>query len=231
MGRYGAGKTSLSVLLMARLLAEKRVSRIVSNIPLSFGNPISKDDILNIVLEKAPMLNTGILLDEAWIYIEDRQSVSDYGGFIRKFNHYLALPSVFPIHPRFSFFYVQRIFNGYTIGFPIWVYRWTINNRGVKENGTFGVYNPHAVFGHYPSDFVPGDDAHISDAVSLTAKISGFKGTRRAQKKGTKGDDFDNEFTGSLGKDIEALEDVGTELQEAREDIAKMVKTIKRANR
>jgi len=227
-GRFGAGKTSLAVLVMARLLAEKRISRVISNIPLSFASPIDQADILDIIKEKKAMIDTGILLDEAWIYVEDRKSVLDYAGFVRKFNHFLALPSVFPIHPRLSFFSVQRIFNGYSIGLPAWFYKWTINNRGVRENGHFAVYHPVAVFGSYPSDYVPGDDARISEVVALSAQVSGFKGTRKSHKKKEEGS-IDEEYkdNSSMSNDLEQIEDVVYQLDEAKEDISKMVKQIK----
>ena len=233
MGRYGAGKTSLAVIMAAKLLAEKRVSKVISNIPLSFSTPIDTEIITPILAEKKVMIDTGILLDEAWIYLEDRQSVMEYAGFVRKFNHFLLLPSVFPIHPRLSFFYVQRIFNGYTLGLPFWVYKWSISNRGVKENGTFAIQYPTAVFGHYPSDFVPGDDGNISVAVKATAIASGFKGTRKNQGK-KKEKELDEEYQNddnSLSTDVAAMEDVAYQLEDAKDDIAKMVTAIKKARR
>ena len=107
----------------------------------------------------------------------------DYAGFVRKFEHFLLLPSVFPVHNRLSFFTVQRVFNGYTIGLPCWFYRWGIRDKSVKEFGYFGLWHPKAVFGHYPTKFVAGSDGGISDALSETSKKAGYVGTRSQQRK------------------------------------------------
>jgi hypothetical protein len=81
-----------------------------------------------------------------------------------------------------SFFTVQRVFNAYTVGIPVWFYRWDIRDKSVKEHGYFGVYHPHSVFNHYPTKFVAGDDGGISDAVFETSKMAGFRGTRKQQR-------------------------------------------------
>lgn len=222
MGRYGAGKTSLAVICAARLLAEKRVERVVSNIPLSFYDPVKTTDTFR------PLENAAILLDEAWIYLDSRSSVLEYAGFVRKFNHYLLLPSVFPVHPRLSYFYVQRVFNGYSVGLPVWFYKWSINNKGIKEDGHFGIINPRAVFGHYPTDFVPGDDGNISDLVNATAKNAGYKGTRADAKRTTKKQKSDKESIDTFHDDIQTMEDAAYQMEEAKEDIKKISRTLRR---
>jgi len=171
-GRYGGGKTSLAVLCAARLLAEGTVENVVSNIPLSFSVPPPE-----------PFKDTAILLDESWIYLESRRDVVDYAGFVRKFNHYLLLPSVFPIHSRLSFFYVQRVFNAYSIGLPLWFFEWGIRDKVVKERGWFAILHPNSCFNHFPTNFVAGDDGGISDALVRTSKGAGFKGTRITQRE------------------------------------------------
>ena len=83
-GRPGAGKTYLSVLLSAYLLSGGYVKRVVSNVPISWGEKAI-----------APLTDACIILDESWMYINSRSDVMDYAGFVRKFNHYLLLPSVY----------------------------------------------------------------------------------------------------------------------------------------
>jgi hypothetical protein len=225
MGRYGAGKTSLAVIMAAKLLAESRVDYVVSNIPLSFSTPV-EGKFIPTPPDGEKIKNAGILLDEAWIYIENRQSVVDYAAFVRKQNHFLLLPSVFPVHARLSYFYVQRVFNAYTLGIPAWVYQWNINNKGIKERGHFAVYNPISVFGHYPTDFVPADDAGIADALLATAYADGYKGTRTQQKSleraGTKNKNEES------ADDIEQMDEVASIIGDARDDFQKIVRDLKR---
>jgi hypothetical protein len=231
MGRYGAGKTSLAVICAARLLAEKRVEKIVSNIPLSFSTlvkPPSYDEKGNIVFESLEvLLNAGILIDEAWQNVEDRQATVDYAGFVRKFNHYLLMPSVFPINARLSYFYVQRVFNGYGVGLPMWFYKWNISNRGIKEQGFFAVHNPVAIFGHYDTDFVPGDDGNISDTLVKTARHYGYKGTRKQRKQSSVSNGKKDEDK-SIFEELESLEDISSEINYTTEELAKTAKKIRR---
>lgn len=97
-GRYGGGKTALGVMLGAWLQASGKVDRFVSNVPNVFSSPIV-----------TPLFNSAIMLDESWQYLETREDVLAYAAFLRKFNHYLILPTVFPIHSRLNFFSVQRL--------------------------------------------------------------------------------------------------------------------------
>lgn len=231
MGRYGAGKTSLAVICSARLLAEKRVEKIVSNIPLSFStlvkSPSYNEDGEVIFESTENLLNAGILLDEAWQNIEDKQATIDYAGFVRKFNHYLLLPSVFPINARLSYFFVQRVFNGYGVGLPMWFYKWNISNRGIKEQGFFAVQNPTSIFGHYDTDFVPGDDANISDTLVGTAMRAGYKGTRK-QRKQTRSKKQTDDSKVSIFDELETMEDISLEIGQTVEELTKTAKKIKR---
>lgn len=204
-GRYGAGKTSLAFLCAAKLLAEGYCEHVVSNIPCSFASAPS-----------ALPRPSAIVLDESWIYIEGRKDVYDYAGFVRKFNHYLLLPSVFPIHARLSYFSVQRVFNAYTMGIPAWWYRWNLRSKDVKENGYFGVLNPKSIFGHYPTDFVAGDDGGISDELKEVSKRAGFKGTRREQSRSAVAVSFEKEDNYSRPQlDDEDLQVVADEIEDS----------------
>lgn len=163
-GRFGGGKTALGVALSAWLLASDRVQYVVSNVPMLYRTPAT-----------VPLYNSAILLDEAWQYLESRQDVLSYAAYLRKFNLYLILPSVFPIHRRLDFFRVQRIFNAFAVGLPAWVYRYDLNSGKISEKGYFAIWRPDALFGTYDTEFVPGDDDGISDALAATSVGRGFK--------------------------------------------------------
>jgi len=217
-GRYGGGKTSGAVIIAARMLAEGVVDQVVSNVPITFSQ-----------VATAPLVKSCIVMDESWLYIESRSDVKDYAAFVRKFKHYMLLPSVFPIHNRLSFFYVTRIANLYVFGLPVWWYRWTLSVKDIKETGTFGIYQPTAVFGHYPDEFVPGDDGGIADVLKATSVGKGYKGTRAEQKifdyaqiLETKAQD------NSIDEEIEALDDIAFTFSEASEDIGKVLRAVGR---
>lgn len=226
-GRYGAGKTSLAFLCGAKLLAEGYAENVISNIPCSFGSGV---DVLS--------RPSAIILDESWIYIEGRQDVYDYAGFVRKFNHYLLLPSVFPVHARLSYFSVQRVFNAYTLGIPAWWYRWNLRSKDVKEQGYFGIFNPKAIFGHYPTDFVAGDDGGISSELATISKQAGYKGTRREQKHKERmvtvsidDGESDNPTADDLQYVADEIEDSVTQFTDGVSDMEKIEKAFQRASK
>lgn len=163
-GRFGGGKTALGVMLGAWLQSSGKVRKFVSNVPTVFNSPL-----------ETPLYNAAIMLDESWQYLESRADVLAYAAFLRKFNHYLILPTIFPIHRRLDFFEVQRVFNAYAIGIPAWVYRWSLSMGKVHERGYFSVFNPHHVFGLFDTEYVPGDDAGIADALVATSAERGYK--------------------------------------------------------
>lgn len=214
-GRYGAGKTSLAVMMANRLLAEGRVEVVVGNIPMTTKSEVS-----------VPLPSAAILLDEAWLYIEGRKDVSDYGGFVRKFEHYLLLPSVFPVHARFSYFFVQRVFNGYTLGLPLWFYRWGLRQADIREYGYFAIMHPTAVFGHYPTKYVPGTDGGVGDAISATAKQAGYIGTRKEQKM-TQVVMSDLDRSGNYDEIVEAMDDGAFRMEETLADFEKEGRKIR----
>jgi hypothetical protein len=226
-GRYGAGKTSLAFLIASKLMAEGYCKHVVSNIPCSFGDSVS--------FLREP---SAIVLDESWIYIEGRQAVYDYAGFVRKFNHYLLLPSVFPIHQRLSSFSCQRVFNAYTVGVPVWWYRWNLRSKDVKEFGYFGIWNPKAIFGHYPTNFVAGDDGGISSELSTISRNAGYKGTRRQQTQqsvsvafGVDEEKDDQKSFDDMQEIADEIEDSAGTFDDAVADMEKIEKSFQRISR
>lgn len=210
-GRFGGGKTSLAVILGAWLLANNKVEKVLSNFPTSISSDVPSGELYNAAL----------ILDESWIYLDDRSSVTTYAAFVRKFNHYLLLPSVWPPHNRFTFLSCQRVFNAYSVGVPAWVYRWQLGLRAVKEKGYFAIVNPSSVFGMYDTDNVPVDDGGIGNAIKTTGEARGFKGKV-----------FDTVSLGQGGEDIDraidAVEDVGFDVQEAVNSIESIKRRISR---
>lgn len=217
-GRYGAGKTSLAVMIAARLMAEGYIDQCWSNMPMTFSSKPGSGSYDHV----------GIVLDEAWLYLETRRDVRDYAAFVRKFEHYLILPGIFPIHARLNFLRVQRIFNGYVVGFPAWFYRWRLKYADIKETGTFFIMNPTSIFGHYPTKFVPGDDGGISDEIVAVSKRQGFMGTRSEQYKDQDPDNKPNGSGFSMDETIANLDDVAFEFDETIQGIEEAITKAKK---
>jgi hypothetical protein len=223
-GRFGGGKTSLAAILAARLMAEGYTDKTWSNIPMTFATTPAP-----------PYNHVGIVLDEAWLYLETRNDVKDYAAFVRKFEHFLFLPGIFPVHARLSFFRVCRVFNGYTLGFPFWWYTWHIKSGDVKESGHFGIWNPKSIFGHYPTGFVPGTDGGIGDEIVKGAKAAGYVGSRSEQKRekllsSFEGDSFFNSAVSesSLDEITASLDDSTFSVSESVDSIQEAIKKAKR---
>jgi hypothetical protein len=161
-GRYGGGKTSLGVILAAWLLKMGHVKHVRSNFPCSLST-----DIIDLEL----LYDEALVVDETNAFIGDRKTADGYANYLRKTNYYLIMPSVMPPHIKLTKFAVQRMFNGYRYGIPIWVYKWTLNYGNIREKGNFAILNPDAVFGAYDTGAIPMSDGGISDGIERTIKF------------------------------------------------------------
>lgn len=174
-GRYGGGKTSLAIILSAWLLNEGHVNRVTTNIDTVLDNPVKND--LELIYDAA------LLIDETNVFIGDRQSATHYANFLRKTNWYLLMPSVMPPHVKLCTFAVQRVFNGMVYGIPIWVYKWTLNQRNQKEKGFFAIWQPDAAFGSYNTLAVPINDGGIAEAIDRTIEFEKWAEAKRRKLK------------------------------------------------
>ena len=164
-GRFGGGKTSLAVILGAWLLNSETVSQVVSNFPTVLSTHVEGADLL---------YDAAIIIDETHAFIGGRKDVDKYAAYLRKTNYYLLMPSVMPPHIKLCFFSVQRVFNGYRYGLPIWVYKWFLRVGATKEQGNFAILNPAFAFGTYPTRFVPFDDGGIGGAIGRTMDFEAY---------------------------------------------------------
>jgi len=194
-GRPGGGKTHLAVLLAAWLQAKGLVNKTVANFPLSFG-------------QKAvtPLTDAAIILDETWMFINNRKAVFEYGGFVRKVNSYLLMPSVYPPHRLLTRFRVSRYLNLFAYGIPAWLYRWDLNRETAKEHGYFLVIHPERAFGSYDTKYIPGDDGGIVEAIGETTGLG----------------------SSSSGLDQEDDNDISDALDDVAEEVGEGVRTMER---
>lgn len=187
--RPGGGKTILAVLLAAWLQSHGLVDRTLSNFPVSFAE--KNVDVCT---------DAAIILDETWMYITNKKAVYSYGGFVRKVNSYLLMPSVYPPHRLLTRFKVKRFRNLFTFGIPAWWYRWYLNRDDEKDQGTFFIIHPERAFGSYDTKFIPSDDGGIVAAVERSTKYAGVIGQES--------EDDDDALE-------DALADVAEEMQES----------------
>lgn len=153
-GRLGGGKTSLAVILAGYLKTKGEVQRVHANFPCSFS-------------EKPGNLlyNAANIVDETHTFISSRKGVDTYNQFLRKLGIVLLMPSVLPPHYLLTKFSVQRLFNGYFAGLPVWIYKWILSYRNIQEKGNFAIWEPHHIFPFYDTRQIPFSDGGIADGM------------------------------------------------------------------
>ena len=105
-----------------------------------------------------------------------------------------------------------------------------MRSRDVKESGYFGIVNPKSIFGHYPSEYVAGDDSGISAKLADISASKGYKGTRRQQQQQVVGVSFEAADNG-LGEELQSvadeIEDSSNEFTGAVADMEKLEKAFR----
>lgn len=162
-GRYGGGKTSLSVALAMQLVKSGHAHTIVSNVPLSFeaDATIQRSDVSDIH-------DAAIILDEAWLELGqgvDNRKIRDWLAYLRKNNQYILLPSVLPLARIVSTFTVEREYSLTPLGLPLWIYQWRLNigsssNRN-RNVGRFYWWRPSSIFPFYDHTYKPSEDYYV----------------------------------------------------------------------
>ena len=150
-GRPGGGKTSLSIKLAMELVNGGYAHNVAANTPLNIG---IKPEIVEDMEAVRAVKDTVIILDEAWqeLGVGVRpKAVTDWMATIRHRNQYLVMPSVQELTRQAGTFSARRLWNGYLVGIPLWLYRWDIAGKG-RDKGDTGKWlwwNPKSVFGFY----------------------------------------------------------------------------------
>jgi hypothetical protein len=161
VGRYGGGKTLLSVAVSKYLLDNGFVSKVVTNFPCSFASPPS-----------VPLVDSAIVLDEAWTTLfpgASHKQIMTYLAFLRKLNNILLLPSVVPLSKRVNVLEVVRYLNCEIFGLPLWIYRWRL--RATGERGYFALLFPFRYYNLYDHSYVVTDDRGIGRALMETVRV------------------------------------------------------------
>jgi hypothetical protein len=193
-GRFGGGKTLLSFALGLWLQKQGYTRHIYSNIPSQVADPVPVPEPPGFALHSDPETGkpkayASVIFDEAWILLDAREwnknVARSIGAFLRKYDIFLLLPSVFSIDKRFRNFYVQRVLNCYAFGLPCYVYKWGLKMGFVDETGFFGLWRPSDYFGTYDHLATPGDDGGLVAAMAATSQLP---------------DSVESVFTGDVGE-------------------------------
>ncbi len=160
-GRYGSGKTMFSVAFSAWLVAQGYADGVCANFP----NALSPSDI------PVPLTRRVIIIDEASKFLTSGKNSIQYTAYLRKFQQIYILPSVFAPHPRLCNIAVERVFNGYVVGAPFWLFEWSALGGRKKFGGKFVMWRPLRMIGTYDTEFVPDTDGGILAAEHQTEAL------------------------------------------------------------
>jgi hypothetical protein len=146
--------------------------------------------------------NACVVFDEAWILLDAREWQKNVGrtigAFLRKFNLFLLMPSVWPVDTRFRHLMVQRILNLGSFGLDGYVYKWGFDLGYVREGGWFALLGRSHMFGLYDDEEAPCDDGGITEAMldtipevvvsgvagsEFTGEMGGYEGLKRVEGK------------------------------------------------
>jgi hypothetical protein len=155
-GRYGCGKTALSVATALRMLDSGVSDCCVSNIPLAFGEQ---------QLPPVPWRAT-ILMDEGGLFWKTGRAFEMVAAFLRKQELIVLIPSITPPSLQFRTLYVRRVFSSAAMtGLNLWLYEWTIAEAGEITKGKFWWTFPK-IFRYYDTNYSPLGDEKIPQWVS-----------------------------------------------------------------
>lgn len=158
MGGYGSGKTLVAYQLAYELYMTGRYRYILGN-----SNSVWTDSPEDVVLRDGSFVDAICILDEGGLFLKYSTDADQFMLGLRKLNITILIPSVLPPSSRVKFLQVQRIFNGYAIGIPAWLYQYRLSLGTEKEKAYALVYKPQQFYGIYDTTDYPIDDLYLSD--------------------------------------------------------------------
>lgn len=176
-GRFGAGKTAMSV-AMSEYLADRYGYRVYSNFPLVFGEFDS-----GIKSYKDGKLHAVIIIDEAGLeMIAKINALSDRMiAYTRKMDVIFLLPSFIPPGPRLRFLTFYPVLNLTGAGIPLALYGWRVNLAGFKASGTFLSINPTHIYRMYDSFVAQSNTEELYN--EIVKRVNLFAKTDKQENK------------------------------------------------
>lgn len=136
---------------------------IALNVPL---NVDIEPTVTENVKDVTSLQDAVLLMDEAGMYLDwgaDQKTLKKWFQFLRKRNQIVLMPSVIPPIKYASQFTAQRLFNGPSMGLPVWVYRWELSVYSIKDKGLYTWWNPASIFGLVDTNYEPNEEWFIYD--------------------------------------------------------------------
>jgi len=141
-----------------------------------------------------PLKDAVVILDEAWMYLRRWNDSMEYVGFLRKYNLFLLMPSIFKINKNIQEVCITlyRATNLYKIGIPAWGYKWYMGQGRERIEGRFWLWQPDRFFGTYDTKYIPMDDGGIAAALRSTMGLDKMSTPSRNADAATLLEDFAN---------------------------------------
>lgn len=153
-GRVGAGKSALAYRL-AYELAMSYDYRIISNQETVWNEPVEPDWIFD---DKGNMtLRAVAIIDEGGLYVQDEEEAMEWLAFMGKMDIIALLPSFTEPCDLFSSLIIQPVYNLRSIGVPLNVYQWHVQQKKSKFSGQFYWLGMEEIYGVY-STLNPSSD-------------------------------------------------------------------------
>lgn len=240
-GRYGGGKSAVSVRLGIEFLERGWVEHIIGNFPcVAFDS----------WRDMGELRDAFIILDEAGAWMKEKD-FEDTVAFLRKRNLYLVLPSVMPPPIKARALNIQRTINFEIIGIPVWRYQMSLSYMNVFEQAALYWWKPREIFGLYDTADVATNSRGIVRYVRqafyasrnerdddddifylLRERESGI--ARPALEASVAGVVGESEASVSSGNGLEGVEDlrrVASDLHEASQSFERSVSVYRKQRR
>lgn len=148
-GRYGSGKTLLSVAMAYEIWKRDLVGKIYANFPMAGRELEYVEADMNFLM----------IIDETHIVLDARSfsknASQKWLKDLRKRNSILIAPSIVAIDVRFRAVMIQR---SMMIGNLVWIYRWQIDDGMGVHGNWFALVNPKKYFGAYETVYSPMEE-------------------------------------------------------------------------
>jgi hypothetical protein len=164
-GEMGFGKTLLAFAIAQKLLEDRYVDGVVSNVPNILPPHIWHDD--------GTLLNRCMVFDEAGMLgLDSRTSITntnDYGAFARKFGAIFIFPSVIPVDKRLRGVELYPLAKNKLTGMLTYGYQFAGQRDPDQEKEI--KLNPKPYYGLYSTGYIPVDDCGMIERFQLTHAI------------------------------------------------------------